>query len=131
MISLINYNLYLLISPLVGRLSGSSGKTPSRRLHSDVNSESPGAPQAFCPEIDPFVDGLFPWSDVFIQHLDTLWEKLKRIYIVCSPWIVSPELALVVIEAEVGTASSVSNLDALRCVQVVPGVLRVLLNRAL
>ena len=49
---------------------------------------------------------------------------------VCSPWVVSPELALVVIEAEGSTASSVSNLDALRCVQVVPGVLRVLLNRA-
>ena len=47
---------------------------------------------------------------------------------VCSPWVVSPELALVVIEAEGSTASSVSNLDALRCVQVVPGVLRVLLN---
>ena len=46
------------------------------------------------------------------------------------PWIVSPELALVVIEAEVGTPSHVSNLDALRCVQVVPGVLRVLLNGA-
>ena len=47
------------------------------------------------------------------------------------PWIVSPELALVVIEAELGTPSHVSNLDSLRCVQVVPGVLRVLLNRAL
>ena len=46
------------------------------------------------------------------------------------PWIVSPELALVVIEAEVGTPSHVSNLDALRCVQVVPGVLCVLLNGA-
>ena len=46
------------------------------------------------------------------------------------PWIVSPELALVVIEAEVGTPSHVSNLDALCCVQVVPGELRVLLNGA-
>ena len=54
---------------------------------------------------------------------------MKRIHILGSPWIVSPELALVVIEAEVGTASSVSNLDALPRVQVVPGVLRVLLNR--
>ena len=93
-----------------------------------MNSESPGAPQAFCPEIDPFVDGLLPWSDVFIQHLDALWEKLKRIYIVCSPWIVSPEFALLVIEAERSTPRSVSHLDALRRVQVVPGVLRVLLN---
>ena len=46
----------------------------------------------------------------------------------CSPWVVSPELALVVTEAEGSTSSSVSNLDALRCVQVVPGVLRVLLD---
>ena len=46
-------------------------------------------------------------------------------------WIESPELALVVIEAEGSTPSHVSNLDPLRCVQVVPGVLRVLLNRAL
>ena len=45
-------------------------------------------------------------------------------------WIESPELALVVIEAEGSTPSHVSNLDALRRVQVVPGVLRVLLNRA-
>ena len=45
-----------------------------------------------------------------------------------SPWIVSPELALVVIEAEGSTASHVSSLDALRCVQVVPGVLGVLLD---
>ena len=48
----------------------------------------------------------------------------------CSPWVVSPELALVVIEAEGSTPSLVSNLDALRRVQVVPGVLSVLLNRA-
>ena len=94
----------------------------------ELHSRSPGAPQAFCPEIDPFADGLLPWSEVFIQHLDTLWEKLKRIQMVCSPWVVSPELALVVTEAEGSTSSSVSNLDALRCVQVVPGVLRVLLN---
>ena len=47
---------------------------------------------------------------------------------VCSPWVVSPELALVVIEAEGSTASLVSNLDALRRVQVVPGVHRILLN---
>ena len=57
--------------------------------------------------------------------------EVKRILILCSPWIVSPKLALVVIEAEGSTASHVSSLDALRCVQVVPGVLRVLLNRAL
>ena len=54
----------------------------------------------------------------------------KRIQMIRSPWIVSPELALVVIEAEVGTPSHVSNLGALRCEQVVPGVLRVLLNGA-
>ena len=77
------------------------------------------------------MDGLLPWSDVFIQHLDTLWEKSKIIQTLRSPWIVSPELALVVIEAEGSTASHVSSLDALRCVQVVPGVLRVLLDRAL
>ena len=57
--------------------------------------------------------------------------EVKRILTLGSPWIVSPKLALVVIEAEGSTASSVSNLDALRCVQVVPGVLRVLLNRTL
>ena len=54
----------------------------------------------------------------------------KRIQMLRLPWIVSPELALVVIEAEVGTPSHVSNLDALRCVQVVPGVLGVLLKGA-
>ena len=54
----------------------------------------------------------------------------KRIQMLRLPWIVSPELALVVIEAEVGTPSHVSNLDALCCVQVVPGILRVLLNGA-
>ena len=47
------------------------------------------------------------------------------------PWIVSPELALAVLEAEVSTASHVANLDAFRRVQVVPGVLRVLLNGTL
>ena len=47
---------------------------------------------------------------------------------VLIPWIVSPKLALAVLEAEVGAARHVSNLDALRSVQVVPGVLRVLLN---
>ena len=45
-------------------------------------------------------------------------------------WIESPELALVVIEAEGSTSGHVSNLDALRRVQVVSRVLRVLLNRA-
>ena len=45
-------------------------------------------------------------------------------------WIESPELALVVIEAEGSTPGHVSNLDPLRRVQVVSGVLRVLLNRA-
>ena len=50
---------------------------------------------------------------------------------VCSPWVESPELALVVTEAEGSTPSSVSNLDTLRRVQVVPGVLRVLLNQTL
>ena len=42
--------------------------------------------------------------------------------------IISPELALLVTEAEEGAAGHVSNLDALRCVQVVPRVLRVLLD---
>ena len=37
-----------------------------------MNRESPVAPHAFCPEIDPFVDGLLPWFEVFIQHLETL-----------------------------------------------------------
>ena len=47
------------------------------------------------------------------------------------PWVESPEHALIVIEAEGGTTSHVSNLDSLRCVQVVSGVLRVLLNGAI
>ena len=57
--------------------------------------------------------------------------EVKRILTLGSPWIVSPKLALVVIEAEGSTASHVSSLDALRCVQVVPRVLCVLLHRAL
>ena len=47
------------------------------------------------------------------------------------PWVISPELALVVVEAEGSTASPVSNLDALGRVQVVPGVLGVLLDGAI
>ena len=47
-----------------------------------------------------------------------------------QPWVVSPELALAVPKAEGSTSGDVSNLDALCRVQVVPGVLRVLLNRA-
>ena len=43
-------------------------------------------------------------------------------------WIVSPELALAVPKAEGSTPSHVSNLSALRGVQVVPRVLRVLLD---
>ena len=43
-------------------------------------------------------------------------------------WIVGPELALLVTEAKESTAGHVSNLDPLRRVQVVPRVLRVLLN---
>ena len=43
-------------------------------------------------------------------------------------WVVSPKLALAVLEAEVGTARHVANLYALRRVQIVPGVLRVLFN---
>ena len=64
--------------------------------------------------------------------MDTLYQKLDTSlqFNQISPWIESPELALVVLEAEVGTPSHVPNLDALRCVQGVPGVLRVLLNRA-
>ena len=46
------------------------------------------------------------------------------------PGVVSPELALAVLKAEGSTSSHVSNLDALRCVQVVPGVLCVLLDGA-
>ena len=46
------------------------------------------------------------------------------------PWVVSPKLALVVIEAEGSAASLVPNLDALPRVQVVPRVLGVLLDRA-
>ena len=42
------------------RLSGSSDKTPKTETCSDIDSKSPGAPQAFCPDIDPFVDGLLP-----------------------------------------------------------------------
>ena len=60
------------MSPLVGRLSGSSGRAPTPDSRFVQNQESPGAPQAFCPECDPFVEGLLPCSDVFIQHLDTL-----------------------------------------------------------
>ena len=45
-----------------------------------------------------------------------------------QPWIVSPELTLAVLKAEGSTPGHVSNLDALRCVQVVPGVLGVLLD---
>ena len=58
---------------------------------------------------------------------DTISKEVKNLL---KPWVVSPKLALAVLEAEVGTTRHVSNLDALRCVQVVPGVLRVLLNRA-
>ena len=47
-----------------------------------------------------------------------------------QPWVVSPELALAVLKAEGSTPGHVSNLDALRRVQVVPGVLCVLLNGA-
>ena len=46
------------------------------------------------------------------------------------PWIVSPELALAVLKTEGSAPSHVPNLNALRRVQVVSGVLRVLLNRA-
>ena len=46
------------------------------------------------------------------------------------PWVVTPKLALAVLEAEVGTPRHISNLDTLPRVQVVPGVLCVLLNRA-
>ena len=53
-----------------------------------------------------------------------------KIYIDLIPWVVSPEAALFVVEAERSTSRHVSDRDALRCVQVVTGVLRVLLNRA-
>ena len=74
------------------------------------------------------MDGPLPRSDVFIQHLDTLQKKFKRSEILVLPWVVSPELALAILKAEGSTPSHVSNLDALRCVQVVPGVLCVLLD---
>ena len=56
---------------------------------------------------------------------------MGRSQIICLPWVVSPELALAVLKAERSTPGHISNLDALRCVQVVPGVLGVLLDRAL
>ena len=61
----------------------------------------------------------------------TLCDKnLVEKLILFLPWVESPELALAVVKAEGSTPSHVSNLDALPCVQVVPGVLRILLNRA-
>ena len=74
------------------------------------------------------MDGSLPRSDVFIQHLDTLQKILKKSERLVLPWIVSPELALAVLKAEGSTPGYVSNLDALRRVQVVPGVLCVLLD---
>ena len=53
---------------------------------------------------------------------------MGRSQIICLPWVVSPELALAVVKPEGSAPSHVSNLDALRCVQVVPGVLGVLLD---
>ena len=58
---------------------------------------------------------------------DTNSKEVKNLF---KPRIVSPKLALAVLKAEGSTPSHVSNLDALCCVQVVPGVLRVLLNGA-
>ena len=40
-----------------------------------TNYNPPVAPHAFCPEVDPFVDGALPWSEVLSQHLDTLCMK--------------------------------------------------------
>ena len=74
------------------------------------------------------MDGPLPRSDVFIQHFDTLQKILKKSETIVLPWIVSPELALGVLKAEGSTPGHVSNLDALRRVQVVPGVLGVLLD---
>ena len=50
-------------------------------------------------------------------------SKIKKKKLFYSPWVVSPKLALVVIEAEGSAASLVPNLDALPRVQVVPRVL--------
>ena len=87
---------------------------------SNVKWTSPGAPQAFCPETDPFVDGLFPWSEVFIQHLDTLDAKQRiRSKILVIPRVVRPELALAVLKAECSTAGHVSDFDSLCGVQLV------------
>ena len=55
---------------------------------------------------------------------------MGRSQIIFLPWVVGPELALAVPKAEGSTSGHVSNLDALPRVQVVPGVLRVLLNGA-
>ena len=55
-------------------------------------------------------------------------QMVKKSTTKIQPWIVSPELTLAVLKAEGSTPGHVSNLDALRRVQVVPGVLRVLLK---
>ena len=88
---------------------------------SNVKCKSPGAPQAFCPDTDPFVDGLFPWSEVFIQHLETLdvKQRIKKQNYLVIPRVVGPELALAVLKAECSTAGHVSDFDALCGVQLV------------
>ena len=75
--------------------------------------------------MDSFLDPKSSSSTLRLCDTDGKKSKTK-----IQPWVVSPELALAVLEAEGSTPGHVSNLDALRRVQVVPGVLRVLLNRA-
>ena len=72
--------------------------------------------------MDSFLDPKFSSSTWTL--CDTNGEKVKKI----QPWVVSPELALAIVKAERSTSGHISNLDALRRVQVVPGVLRVLLK---
>ena len=75
--------------------------------------------------MDSFLDPKFSSSTWTL--CDTNGEKVKCFF---QPWVVSPELALAIVKAERSTSGHISNLDTLRRVQVVPGVLRALLNRA-
>ena len=76
--------------------------------------------------IDSFLDLM---SSSSIWTLCDLNGKFKEVTVLLL-WVESPELALAVLKAEGSTPGHVSNLDALRRVQVVPGVLCVLLNGA-
>ena len=63
-------------------------------------------------------------DEIFVKMVNTC----QYLSILVQPWVVSPEHALAVLKAEGSTPSHVSNFDALRGVQVVSGVLRVLLD---